>query len=169
MAAVVFELTPSGCDLSTDTTPCQWVGRGGVDSRRVGASVKQTIEVAGIASADKRGAGHLRERQAWREGHGIEQQPPATCFATASAGAPNAAAALGWLFVFAEPMLRPAAAAHQRRMGTVGCRPISCLKVTPASRRQTRSSRLPISHSGSSQTRASCRPAKTSETRRTSS
>src|SRR4029453_3328590 len=32
IAAVVFELTPSGCDLSTDTTPCQCVGHGGVAS-----------------------------------------------------------------------------------------------------------------------------------------
>ena len=39
----------------------------------------------------------------------MRQQMPATCFATASAGAPNAAAALGWLFVFAEPMLNPVA------------------------------------------------------------
>ena len=33
---------------------------------------------------------------------------PAARFATPSAGVPNAAAALGWLFVFAEPMLQGA-------------------------------------------------------------
>jgi hypothetical protein len=34
---------------------------------------------------------------------------PAMCFATPSAGVPDAAAALGWPFVFAEPMLEAAA------------------------------------------------------------
>jgi hypothetical protein len=82
IAAVVFELTPSGCDLSTDTTPWQCVGHGGGEfaaGRSVGVANDRSRRDS--VSRQKHGAGHLRERQAWRERHGIEQQPPATCFA----------------------------------------------------------------------------------------
>jgi hypothetical protein len=51
---------------------------------RPGAPVKQTIEVGVTAPADKTQTGYIRERQAWRERHGIERQTPATCFATPS-------------------------------------------------------------------------------------
>jgi hypothetical protein len=46
----------------------------------------------------KRGVDPLREDHAWSERHGNKQLKSATRFAAPSAGAPNAAAALGWLF-----------------------------------------------------------------------
>jgi hypothetical protein len=74
-AAVVFKLTPSGCDLWTGTTTCQHARlRVTRESAMAGWSVdEQTIEGAVTASVDKRGASHLREDQAWSERHGIEQ------------------------------------------------------------------------------------------------
>jgi len=51
-AAVVFELTPTGCDLSTDTPPYERT-HSLLALLRVEASVKQTIEVAVIAIGDK--------------------------------------------------------------------------------------------------------------------